>query len=46
MNLVPSCKLCLEIGTGPVLVLSTYASRKCENIILSEYNLKCFELVR
>jgi hypothetical protein len=44
-DLVPECEWGMEVGCGPVIVLSAFASRKVHNIIMTEYNTDCFKFI-
>jgi hypothetical protein len=44
-DLVPECEWGMEVGCGPVIVLSAFASRKICNIIMTEYNTDCFKFI-
>lgn len=45
-DFVPECQWGIEIGCGPVIILSAFASRKVQNIIMSEFNTECFSFIQ
>jgi hypothetical protein len=44
-ELVPECEWGIEIGCGPILLLTAFASKKVKNIIMTEYNTECFKYI-